>query len=165
MQATPNNKKSPFIGIAVVLILVGLIVALIVLTKGSTTKTFDEEGQLIQNDTLDIAHPSIDDTDPEYELSAIVPDTLMGTDGRDLSDAGFEDGYWAGYDDARLGQEHASYDESYSGAASQKERSLYAKNYKEGYSEGWTSGINDRNAIDQKAEDYKMPERAESKGK
>lgn len=161
MQHNKLNNKSPLIGIAAVLLFVGTIVALIILIKNSSTKEFDEEGQLIKQDTPTVAYPEIDKYGTDYDAPTLIPDTLMGTDGRTLTDAGYEDGYWAGFDDAHLGQERASYDESYTNAATQQERTIYAQNYREGYDEGWACGLNDRKAMDQKAETDKMPEKVE----
>lgn len=155
MQHDKQNNKSPLLGIAIVLLFVGAIVAFIVLTKQSTPKMFDEEGQLIQEDSPAVAHPNVEDPLNEYEEDIITPDTIVGTDGRSITDAGYEDGYWAGYEDARL--EQKSYDESCKFAASAKDRNLYAANYREGYKEGWACGMQDRESIDQKEEAEKMP--------
>lgn len=157
MQKKELNNKSPFVGIAVVLIFVGAIVAFIILAKQSTSKAFDEEGQLIQESAPAVAHPDLGDNSTEIETAVIPPDTIVGTDGRSISDAGYEDGYWAGYDDAHLGEHQASYDESCSFVASQSDRSIYATNYREGYEEGWACGLQEREKIDQKDETEKMP--------
>ena len=154
-----NNKKngSPLASIIVVVALVAAAVAFIVFLKRATVRSLDADGFLRTSADSCIAHPDLDAENSETAgLAPALPDTVMGTDARDVADAGYEDGYWAGYDDAHLGEERASYDESCT-FTTQAERQKYAANYREGYAEGWQTGIADREAADRADEQTKMP--------
>lgn len=150
-MTTNNNKNSqngsPLASIVVVALLVGMAVALIVFLKNATSRDLDPNGYFKTNSDSTIAKPELDKEGPSTGLiEPSLPDTIMGTDARDVSDAGYEDGYWAGYDDAHLGQERASYDESCTFPTA-ADRAKYARNYREGYQEGWQTGLTDRKNV------------------
>lgn len=156
----PNEKNgSPLAGIFLVLAFVAAAVALIIFLKSSTTRSLDGDGRLRTTADSLVATPALAPDEPASADApfVVVSDTMMGTDGREVSDAGYEDGYWAGYDDAHLGQERASYDESCT-FPTPAERRKYAQNYREGYAEGWQAGISDREAADRADEHKKMPQ-------
>lgn len=144
-MTTNNNNRSPIAGIIAVILLVSAAVGAIVFLKRSTTRILDAEGNLITQPDSQVAHPTIGSESPHSldTTDTQFPDTILGTDARDVSDAGYEDGYWAGYDDAHLGQERASYDESCN-FPSETDRRKYTLNYREGYKEGWQVGNQDR---------------------
>lgn len=149
MTTNSNNNSqngSPLASIIVVALLVGLAVALIVFLKNATNRDLDSDGYFKTASDSTIAEPDLDkESKNSGIIEASLPDTIMGTDARDVADAGYEDGYWAGYDDAHLGQERASYDESCTFPTA-ADRAKYARNYREGYQEGWQTGQADREA-------------------
>lgn len=143
-HSNPKKNTSGLAGILAVALFVAAMVALIIFLKRNASQPFDSDGRLrVENDSV-VARPDVgrEVVGPIDSMAPQLPDTIMGTDERDVSDAGYEDGYWAGYDDAQLGQERASYDESSSFATSQ-ERHRYTESYREGYAEGWQVGLQD----------------------
>lgn len=66
-------------------------------------------------------------------------DDSITTDVRMPSDAGYEDGYYAGITDGITGDERASYDES-SQFPSADQRRTYADAYRRGYAQGYADG-------------------------
>lgn len=158
------NKKekgsSPLISFIVVLLIVGGAVALIVTLKNATSRNLSDDGLFMSASDSVVAQPDVDPDEGSAHQDIplmILPDTIMGTDARNVADAGYEDGYWAGYDDAHLGQERATYDESYT-FASQAERATYASNYREGYKEGWEVGLRDKERKESKSEEVEEEE-------
>lgn len=63
----------------------------------------------------------------------------MSVDQRLPSDAGYEDGYFAGLQDGLDDMERASYDDS-SKFPTAEQRSNYTDSYKRGYAQGFTDG-------------------------
>lgn len=147
-----QNNGSAFASIVVVVLLVALAVGLIVFLKNATSRRLDPNGYFNTPSDSTVAKPELDkDNHNTGLIEASLPDTIMGTDARDVADAGYEDGYWAGYDDAHLGQERASYDESCTFPTA-ADRAKYARNYREGYQEGWQTGLADREAANNNEE-------------
>lgn len=146
-------------GIIFVALLVAAAVALIIFLKNSSTRSLDVDGYFRTPADTVVATPSVggDTLAQDNATEIVVPDTILGTDARDVSDAGYEDGYWAGYDDAHLGDERASYDES-SNFPSPADRRKYTVSYRAGYQDGWQTGLNDREAMDKADENKKLPQ-------
>ena len=67
------------------------------------------------------------------------PDDSVSMDLRVPSDAGYQDGYYAGLQDGISGDERASYDES-SQFPTPAQRRNYAEAYRRGYLQGFTDG-------------------------
>lgn len=155
-----SNNPSPIASIATVAFIIAAVVVLIIFLKCSTLRSLDADGYLrTQQDSI-VATPQLpNEGKGDFSEGPALPDTIMGTDERDAADAGFEDGYWAGYDDAHLGEENASYDES--SAFPTADRKRYASNYREGYAEGWAAGIADREQADKQEEKHKLPEHSD----
>lgn len=71
---------------------------------------------------------------------AAYPSDSVTVDLRVPSDAGYEDGYYAGITDGVVGEERASYDES-SQFPEAAQRRNYAEAYRRGYAQGYADGI------------------------
>lgn len=141
-----NDNNISILRILITILIVSAAVASIIALKNATARYLDNNGNLRNVADTTTVHPDIsNDQGIEPSAPILLTDTIVGTDERDSADAGYEDGYWAGYDDAHLCAENASYDES-SNFPTEQERRKYALNYKEGYQEGWEVGCRDREA-------------------
>lgn len=143
--------------------MVGAVVGTIYL-KRSNARTLDVDGYFHSPSDSAVAIPSVtpaddshlspDEASPDADL--VIPDTLMGTDQRHVEDAGYEDGYWDGYDDAHMGEYRLSFNEACA-FNSLAEKRQYAACYREGYEEGWEAGLQHRVTADERDESSKMP--------
>lgn len=159
------SRSTVFSLLLILILVVGAVVGIVYL-KRSTARNLDVDGYLRAASDSDVATPVLSaDDDPRLSPDESItvsplaqPDTLMGTDQRQVSDAGYEDGYWDGYDDAHKGEHRMSYNES-STFSSSTERRQYAENYRDGYEEGWQAGLQHRAKADERDEHSKMPEK------
>lgn len=142
-----TKNSSPLFSILIVIIAISSIVGVIIFLKNATSRNISPDGLLHHSTDSIVARPDISNDGSDGQDSNIAqPDTIMGTDARSVSDAGYEDGYWAGYDDAFIQEEHASYDENCS-FSTESDRKKYREYYREGYADGWKVGIQDSEKI------------------
>lgn len=145
MSHPKSDSRSNFIR-AILFILVGIGAAtLIIYLKQASDIPLTPEGiahrdsiqRMATPDTM--GTPGIEENDT-YEVPASETDTVS-TDLRVPSDAGYEDGYYAGLDDGINDDPKGSYDPS-SQFPTQGQRNSYADAYKRGYTAGYQDGQN-----------------------
>lgn len=140
----PNNAHTQNRG--TLLRIVGLsacalaVAGAIIFMKHRSDKPLRPDGTFADS-TLRVAIPDTAATidDPYMEEALQASRDTMATDTRIPSEAGYEDGYWAGYDDGTAGTEHASYDTT-SRFPHAAQRDNYAQQYAKGYDDGFKAG-------------------------
>ena len=139
---TPDRNETiirSVLFIAVVLLAVGIIVYL----KRSTDVPLTPEGMAARDSVQRMASPDTT-TAPAENAPTLDPTTEQSTDPVSVdqrlpSDAGYEDGYFAGLQDGLDDMERASYDDS-SKFPTAEQRSNYTDAYKRGYAQGFADG-------------------------
>ena len=127
--------------IAVVLLAVGIIIFL----KHSSDVPLTPEGFAARDSIQRMATPDTT-TAPIEDFTSTDTDSSLPTDtvSMDLrlpSDAGYEDGYFAGLQDGLDDMERASYDDT-SKFPTEAQRRNYTDAYKRGYAQGFADGQN-----------------------
>lgn len=144
-----SNQKSSadstqFIRAVTFVVIFALSVVTVIYLKRSSDVPLTPEGIAARDSLRNIVHP---DTTAAPEVQPAPPPTAypaepdsMSMDLRVPSDAGYEDGYYAGITDGVVGQERASYDES-SQFPHASQRRNYAEAYRRGYAQGYADGL------------------------
>lgn len=139
---TPDRNETiirSVLFIAVVLLAVGIIVYL----KRSTDVPLTPEGMAARDSVQRMASPDTTtapaESAPTLDSTTEQPTDTVSVDQRLPSDAGYEDGYFAGLQDGLDDMERASYDDS-SKFPTAEQRSNYTDAYKRGYAQGFTDG-------------------------
>ncbi len=139
---TPDRNETiirSVLFIAVVLLAVGIIVYL----KRSTDVPLTPEGMAARDSVQRMASPDTTtapaESTPTLDSTTEQPTDTVSVDQRLPSDAGYEDGYFAGLQDGLDDMERASYDDS-SKFPTAEQRSNYTDAYKRGYAQGFTDG-------------------------
>ena len=145
-MANPSSDRnetiiSNILFIAVVLLAVGIIIFL----KRSSDVPLTPEGFAARDSAQRMATPDTT-VAPTEDFSSSDTNTAQPTDtvSMDLrlpSDAGYEDGYFAGLQDGLDDMERASYDDT-SKFPTEAQRRNYADAYKRGYAQGFADGQN-----------------------
>lgn len=145
-MANPSSDRNETIirsilFIAVVLLAVGIIIFL----KRSSDVPLTPEGFAARDSAQRMATPDTT-VAPTEDFSSSDTNTAQPTDtvSMDLrlpSDAGYEDGYFAGLQDGLDDMERASYDDT-SKFPTEAQRRNYADAYKRGYAQGFADGQN-----------------------
>ena len=128
----------------VVLLLCFLVVAAVVVLKKASNKPnlpvdYDAEDSVqVPASMPDTTTSEIDvETDNDYvPVASQQSDSVVQKDRRAPSDAGYEDGYNMGVEDAKIHVYKANYDES-SEFSSSADQAAYAMAYRKGYDEGY----------------------------
>ena len=141
-NSTPDRNETiirSVLFIAVVLLAVGIIVYL----KRSTDVPLTPEGMAARDSVQRMASPDTTtapaESAPTLDSTTEQPTDTVSVDQRLPSDAGYEDGYFAGLQDGLDDMERASYDDS-SKFPTAEQRSNYTDAYKRGYAQGFTDG-------------------------
>ena len=141
-KSTSDSTK--FIRAVTFVVIIALSTATVIYLKRSSDVTLTPEGIAARDSLRNIVHP---DTTALPEVQPALPATTypaeadsMSMDLRVPSDAGYEDGYYAGITDGVVGQERASYDES-SQFPHASQRRNYAEAYRRGYAQGYADGL------------------------
>ena len=140
-NSTPDRNETiirSVLFIAVVLLAVGIIVYL----KRSTDVPLTPEGMAARDSVQRMASPDTTapaESAPTLDSTTEQPTDTVSVDQRLPSDAGYEDGYFAGLQDGLDDMERASYDDS-SKFPTAEQRSNYTDSYKRGYAQGFTDG-------------------------
>ena len=145
-MANPSSDRNETIirsilFIAVVLLAVGIIIFL----KHSSDVPLTPEGFAARDSIQRMATPDTttapieDFTSTDTDLS--LPTDTVSMDLRLPSDAGYEDGYFAGLQDGLDDMERASYDDT-SKYPTEAQRRNYTDAYKRGYAQGFADGQN-----------------------
>lgn len=139
---TPDRNETiirSVLFIAVVLLAVGIIVYL----KRSTDVPLTPEGMAARDSVQRMASPDTTtapaENAPTLDTTTEQSTDTVSVDQRLPSDAGYEDGYFAGLQDGLDDMERASYDDS-SKFPTAEQRSNYTDSYKRGYAQGFTDG-------------------------
>lgn len=139
---TPDRNETiirSILFIAVVLIAVAVIVYL----KRSTDVPLTPEGIAARDSVQRMASPDTTSTPaenaPTLDSTTEQASDTVAVDQRLPSDAGYEDGYFAGLQDGLDDMERASYDDS-SKFPTAEQRSNYTDAYKRGYAQGFADG-------------------------
>lgn len=139
---TPDRNETiirSVLFIAVVLLAVGIIVYL----KRSTDVPLTPEGMAARDSVQRMASPDTTTTPaenaPTLDTTTEQSTDTVSVDQRLPSDAGYEDGYFAGLQDGLDDMERASYDDS-SKFPTAEQRSNYTDAYKRGYAQGFADG-------------------------
>lgn len=145
-MANPSSDRNETIirsilFIAVVLLAVGIIIFL----KHSSDVPLTPEGFAARDSIQRMATPDTT-TAPIEDFTSTDTDSSLPTDtvSMDLrlpSDAGYEDGYFAGLQDGLDDMERASYDDT-SKYPTEAQRRNYTDAYKRGYAQGFADGQN-----------------------
>lgn len=145
-MANPSSDRNETIirsilFIAVVLLAVGIIIFL----KHSSDVPLTPEGFAARDSIQRMATPDTT-TAPIQDFTSTDTDSSLPTDtvSMDLrlpSDAGYEDGYFAGLQDGLDDMERASYDDT-SKFPTEAQRRNYTDAYKRGYAQGFADGQN-----------------------
>lgn len=149
----PSRTTTLIRSLLFILLVLGAIV-LIIYMKRSTDQPLTPE-QAARRDSINriatpdtTQAPELDTPTREFPLStdsaALLPTDSLDTsmDLRTPSDAGYEDGYFAGLEDGISGRERFSYDES-SQFPTAAQRRNYAQGYQRGYAQGFRDGQNE----------------------
>lgn len=139
---TPDRNETiirSVLFIAVVLLAVGIIVYL----KRSTDVPLTPEGMAARDSVQRMASPDTTtapaENAPTLDTTTEQSTDTVSVDQRLPSDAGYEDGYFAGLQDGLDDMERASYDDS-SKFPTAEQRSNYTDAYKRGYAQGFADG-------------------------
>ena len=139
---TPDRNETiirSVLFIAVVLLAVGIIVYL----KRSTDVPLTPEGMAARDSVQRMASPDTTtapaENAPTLDTTTEQSTDTVSVDQRLPSDAGYEDGYFAGLQDGLDDMERASYDDS-SKFPTAEQRSNYTDSYKRGYAQGFADG-------------------------
>ena len=137
---TPDRNETiirSVLFIAVVLLAVGIIVYL----KRSTDVPLTPEGMAARDSVQRMASPDTTtapaENAPTLDTTTEQSTDTVSVDQRLPSDAGYEDGYFAGLQDGLDDMERASYDDS-SKFPTAEQRSNYTDGYYHGYIQGFT---------------------------
>ena len=145
-MANPSSDRNETIirsilFIAVVLLAVGIIIFL----KRSSDVPLTPEGFAARDSAQRMATPdtTVAPTEdfPSNDTNTAQPTDTVSMDLRLPSDAGYEDGYFAGLQDGLDDMERASYDDT-SKFPTEAQRRNYADAYKRGYAQGFADGQN-----------------------
>ena len=141
----PTNERRESIIRAVIFGLIALTaVSLIAFLKRSSDIPLTPEGIAHRDSISRFAIPDTTET-PEATPSLApaetypAPDDSISVDTRIPSDAGYQDGYFAGLEDGLADKERYSYDES-SQFPTAAQRRNYAAAYRRGYQQGFNDG-------------------------
>lgn len=145
-MANPSSDRNETIirsilFIAVVMLAVGIIIFL----KRSSDVPLTPEGFAARDSAQRMATPdtTVAPTEdfPSSDTNTAQPTDTVSMDLRLPSDAGYEDGYFAGLQDGLDDMERASYDDT-SKFPTEAQRRNYADAYKRGYAQGFADGQN-----------------------
>lgn len=140
----PSSESTTLIRAVTFVVILVLSVCTVIYLKRSSDVPLTPEGIAARDSLRHIVHP---DTTATPETQPVTPTAgypaepdSMTMDLRVPSDAGYEDGYYAGITDGVAGQERASYDES-SQFPKASQRRNYAEAYRRGYAQGYADGL------------------------
>lgn len=138
-----DHRETLLRALLLLLLLLGAGAAIVYLKKSSdqplTPEDLARRDSLRQIDSPDTTlTPDLPAPAEPAPTDTLTPDTLT-TDQRVPSDAGYEDGYFAGLEDGISSQERFSYDET-SQFPNPAQRRNYAEAYRRGYAQGYADG-------------------------
>ena len=144
-QHNPSSSDTTaFIRVVLFVIILAATVCAVVYLKRSSDIPLTPEGVAARDSLRRIAHPDTTAVPGSIPADATetrsVPSHSVTMDPRVPSDAGYEDGYYAGITDGVVGEERASYDES-SQFPEAAQRRNYAEAYRRGYAQGYADGL------------------------
>lgn len=142
-NSTSSDTTTLIRAVMLLIVLVSTVCAVVYL-KRSSDVPLTPEGLAARDSLRHIVHPDTTIAPESVPSDAIgttnsAPDSIM-MDLRVPSDAGYEDGYYAGITDGVVGEERASYDES-SQFPEAAQRRNYAEAYRRGYAQGYADGL------------------------
>lgn len=139
---TPDRNETIIRSILFIAVVI-IAVAVIVYLKRSTDVPLTPEGIAARDSVQRMASPDTTSTPaenaPTLDSSTEQASDTVSIDQRLPSDAGYEDGYFAGLQDGLDDMERASYDDS-SKFPTAEQRSNYTDAYKRGYAQGFADG-------------------------
>ena len=139
---TPDRNETIIRSILFIAVVI-IAVAVIVYLKRSTDVPLTPEGIAARDSVQRMASPDTTSTPaenaPTLDSSTEQASDTVSVDQRLPSDAGYEDGYFAGLQDGLDDMERASYDDS-SKFPTAEQRSNYTDAYKRGYAQGFADG-------------------------
>lgn len=143
-MSTPNSdRRDTFIRAVLFIVIVLIAIGLIGFLKRSTDVPLTPEHAARRDSLSRMAKPDTTftpDEDTSIQTSPYPTTTdSVSMDLRVPSDAGYQDGYYAGLQDGISGDERASYDET-SQFPTPAQRRNYAEAYRRGYLQGFADG-------------------------
>lgn len=139
---TPDRNETIIRSILFIAVVI-IAVAVIVYLKHSTDVPLTPEGIAARDSVQRMASPDTTSTPaenaPTLDSTTEQASDTVSMDQRLPSDAGYEDGYFAGLQDGLDDMERASYDDS-SKFPTAEQRSNYTDAYKRGYAQGFADG-------------------------
>lgn len=143
MSNSSSDRFKTLIRAVIFTCIVLLAIGLVVFLKRSTDVPLTPE-QAAQRDSIShIATPDTtfapDETTNDHHTPYSASPDSVSQDLRVPSDAGYQDGYFAGLEDGINDDERASYDES-SQFPNASQRLNYAEAYRRGYAQGFSDG-------------------------
>lgn len=139
---TPDRNETIIRSILFIAVVI-IAVAVIVYLKRSTDVPLTPEGIAARDSVQRMASPDTTSTPaenaPTLDSTTEQASDTVSVDQRLPSDAGYEDGYFAGLQDGLDDMERASYDDS-SKFPTAEQRSNYTDAYKRGYAQGFADG-------------------------
>ena len=139
---TPDRNETIIRSILFIAVVI-IAVAVIVYLKRSTDVPLTPEGIAARDSVQRMASPDTTSTPaenaPTLDSTTEQASDTVSVDQRLPSDAGYEDGYFAGLQDGLDDMERASYDDS-SKFPTAEQRSNYTDAYKRGYAQGFSDG-------------------------
>lgn len=139
-----SSDTTAFIRVVLFVVVLIATVCAVVYLKRSSDLPLTPEGVAARDSLRRIAHPDTTVSPGSVPADAAgtveYPSDSVTMDLRVPSDAGYEDGYYAGITDGVAGEERASYDES-SQFPEASQRRNYAEAYRRGYAQGYADGL------------------------
>lgn len=143
MSQPSSDRLSTFIRIVLFTLIILSAIGLVIYLKRSTDVPLSPLHGFGRDSSLQLATPDTtiapDRSSGSFHTAPVVPTDSVTMDLRVPSDAGYEDGYFAGLEDGVNGDERASYDES-SQFPNPAQRRNYAEAYRRGYAQGFADG-------------------------
>lgn len=165
MSTPQSDRRDTLIRAVIFVVIVLLAIGLISFLKRSTDVPLTPEHAARRDSLSRMAKPDTtftteDDGYNPATTSYPVPTDSLSMDLRVPSDAGYQDGYYAGLQDGISGDERASYDET-SQFPTPAQRRNYAEAYRRGYLQGFTDGQEGGGHTDGQGEDVDVHSHSE----